>query len=227
MAERRVSESRKRKAAAQAERDERVEATTAEVRAEGGRQRGAPREAAAKAAEAMVEVELTAEEAVEHAEGGAEATLTDGWTVSVPLALLSEGNRHSARRVAACFVGVCLSGAGMWVRPCSVRLEGGARWVPPQTLLRWSDLRGQRRHGSRQLACALVGVEAAEVSSEDEEGEERLQQARELAAAKRRLTQQRQASRTQAQRRLKAAARRLALEAAGGSGAESSEGSEA
>ena len=52
-----------------------------------------------------------------------------------------------------------------------------------------------------------------------------LQQARELAAAKRRLTQQRQASRTQAQRRLKAAARRLALEAAGGSGAESSEGS--
>ena len=227
VAERRVSESRKRKAAAQAERDERVEATTAEVRAEGGRQRGAPREAAAKAAEAMAEVALTAEEAVEHAEGGAEAALTDGWTVSVPLALLSEGGRHSARRVAACFVGVCLSGAGMWVRPCSVRLEGGARWVPPQTLLRWSDLRGQRRHGSRQLACALVGVEAAEVSSEDEEGEERLQQARELAAAKRRLTQQRQASRTQAQRRLKAAARRLALEAAGGSGDESSEVSEA
>ena len=56
---------------------------------------------------------------------------------------------------------------------CAVALEGEPRWIPPPTLLRWSDLRGQRRHGSRHLACALVDAEAAEGSSGDEDGEER------------------------------------------------------
>ena len=66
---------------------------------------------------------------------------------------------HSGRSVAATLDGACLSGAGVWAQPCSVKLAGGERWTPPPTLLRWADLHGRRTYGSQKVVCALVAVE--------------------------------------------------------------------
>ena len=86
-----------------AEQNEQVEAATAEVRAEGKRQRGMPRAAAVQAAAAMAGAPAaTAAEAVAQAEQGAEEALLSGWTATLPFAMLRPwrggGWWHSGRR---------------------------------------------------------------------------------------------------------------------------------
>ena len=183
-----------------------------EIRRAGKRQRGSPRAAAIRAARAF----SSAQEAVEQAEKGYASALLEGWTATLPIALLSNTWYSHVARVAARLEDLESKGRGVWAQPDSVRTGDGARWPQGRVLLLWADLKGQRAHGARRQTCELVEAAEEEGGDDDadEESEERRQQRRELASAVRAATAARASKRARDQRQLHAASkvpRRLAF----------------